>query len=229
MWPRKSVFWAILATGLVSASVFAAVQALNSSPITFQVLASADTYVCSDCPTGPHGAAPVLWVTNAPPSAVSWSLVAFNLFGKLKPGDLVVDAKITLTVTSVQGRSWPASIRTGRILTNWSETSTTWTTKPMVVFDTSTTTILQSPNAGERVQFDVTKQLSRWHSYGGPSNYGTALMMWENVTDAGVGFASRENPTQGPPTLTLTYQPGPSSIYSYAATRGDLLTRARLE
>jgi len=87
----------------------------------------------------------------------------------------------------------------------------------MLVFDTSTTVVFsQPPGVGSQVSVDVTKQIHRWHSYGGPSNYGTVLVMDPAVSNAGVGFASRESTSATGPILEVSYKPNPHGIYGYA-------------
>ena len=213
----KPILWVLASSVLVFVSVAAAVAAFNSQPVTFRVSASADTYLSASAPTEPQGSSATLWVAQSGSDGPKWTLLGFNLFGKLQPGDLIVDAKILLTTAAVQGDSWPAAVRSGRVLTSYSEANATWATAPMVVFDTSTTVVFsQPPGVGTQVSVDATKQLQRWHSYGGPSNYGTVLVMDPAVANAGVGFASRENADLAGPVLVVSYKPSPHGIYGYA-------------
>lgn len=213
----KPILWVLVSLALVCVSATAAVTAFNSTPVTFRVPASADTYLSASAPSQSFGSAATLWVSQSSSGGAKWSLLRFDLFGKLRPGDLVVNAKILLTTAAVQGDSWPAALRSGRATTGWSESNATWANAPMLVFDTSTTVVFsQPPGVGSQVSVDVTKQIHRWHSYGGPSNYGTVLVMDPAVSNAGVGFASRESTSATGPILEVSYKPNPHGIYGYA-------------
>lgn len=228
---NHTLAWILVVVSLLAVSLLSAVGAFNSKPTTFIAAASGDTYLSSYAPSASHGTAPVLWASHD--RYENETLLAFDISGKLRPGDLVVQARIRLTISDVAATRFPISLTTGRTLTNWQENTTTFNTAPLLAFDTSTSTALgttQSVSRGDAVWIDVTRQLHRWHSYGGPSNFGTVLMMGSGSGDAALGFASRENTQLNQPVLEVTFQPGPRNIYSYtlglptagvAATRPD--------
>ncbi len=194
----------------------AAVQAVRQEPLAIQVSASADSYVSSVSPATSFGSAPVLSVARPTASSENWTLITFDLFGKLRPGDRVLEAKMTLVVTGTTGSGWPGSILTARTLNAWSEANTTWNNRSSLAFDTSVNlTFFVSPQVGQPITIDVTKQVARWHSYGGPSNYGTAILMAGGTAPVGVTFASREDPSGNGPVLQVKYSPSPRTVYGY--------------
>lgn len=213
---KRASAWILVAVSLAAVSLVNFAGALNSTPRTFVAADSGDTFLSSLAPSSPHGTASVLWVSGG--RYVNWTLVQFDLSGRLRPGDLVVRARIGLVVSDAKAASFPLVLTTGRALTAWAENKTTFRTAPLFSFDTSTATSVGSNQGvprGTTVWIDVSKQLKRWHSYGGPSNFGTVIMMGPNEAGATVGFASRENMELGKPVLEVTFQPGPRSVYPY--------------
>ena len=226
---KHTLAWILVAVSLVAVSLFGVVGAFNSTPRTFTAGASGDTYISSYAPLTTHGTAPVLWVSRD--GYQNWTLLAFNIAGKLRPGDLVVQARMKLTVSDEKAAKLPVMLTTGRALTNWQENSTTFASPPLFAFDTGTTTAVgttQKVARGDAVWIDVTKQVHRWHSYGGPSNFGTVIMMGPGNPNAALGFASRDNAQLNKPLLEVTFQPGPRAVYGYAlgpATTGIAVAR----
>ncbi len=213
----QNFLFLLVAVSLVSISILSVVGALNSQPQVFFASATADTYISSSSPSKPFGASQVLWVSDSPGGS-NWTFIRFGLSGKLRPGDLVLQATITLTFAAATAPKWPVSVLSGRTISNWSE-STTFGDRTMVGFDTATSasTGPTAPVPGTTLAIDVSKQLHRWQSYGGPSNFGTAILPFHGE-NAALGFASRENLQLPPPVLEVHYQPGPKSIYGYGVS-----------
>lgn len=220
-WRKRSSSWALVAVSLAAVSLFGAVGAMNSEPRSFNAAASGDTYLSSYAPTTPQGTSTTLWVSSG--TNVNWTLIAFDISGRLRPGDLVVGARIGLTVSEVIAPIPSAVLRTGRTLTAWQENTTTFDTAPLFAFDVSTSTsagAAQGLSRGSTVWIDVTKQLSRWHSYGRSSNFGTVIMMGPGSGSGAIGFASRDNAQLTKPVLAVSFLPGPRSVYPYAVEPG---------
>lgn len=206
-----------VALSLVSVSALSVVAGLNSQPVVFSVQASADTTLSTFYADEPQGSSDTLWVSNAN-GQLNWTLLLFNVAGKMRPGDLVTDARVQLFVAAASGSGFPGTIVTGRLLTAWSEQTATFETKPLMAFDTRTATLVREmPQPGDAIWIDVTKQLNRWHIFGGPSSFGTVLMVSNDVVDMTVGFSSREDrgPDSGVPRIQVKYTPGPKSLYGY--------------
>ena len=233
----RPAIWIAVVASLVSVSALSVVTALNSEPKVFFVRASGDTTLSTFFADEPMGRDDTLWLTAAD-GELNWSLVSFNLAGQLRPGDLIREARVQFHVVTSQGTAFPATIVTGRLLKSFSEASTTWDTKPLMGFDTRTATIVKAPpEPGAGIWIDVSKQLHRWHSYGGPSNFGTVLQL---ITDsalqlngtagASLGLASRENVDYQMPRIQISYAPGPPSLYGYLVESGIAdLAMARFE
>jgi len=208
------------------------VPALQLTSRTFNAPASGDTYLSSYAPSSTYGNAPVLQVSHVGGNE-NWTLIQFDIAGKLRPGDRVVQARMRLTVSDANAPSWPVVVTTGRTLTTWQENATTFETAPLFSFDTSTSTVVGAagtPSRGTTVWIDLTKQMRRWHSYAGPSNFGTALMMGPTVASGAIGFASRDNVNLEKPLIEVTFQPGPRTPYGYALEFGfATVARARPE
>lgn len=219
----RSLAWLLIALALASVSAFTVVTALNSEPRTFFVTVGADTTLSTFYADQPQGRSETLWVSNAD-GQLNWTLIQFNLNGMLRPGDLIKQARVQFHVVTASGTDFPATIVTGRLLTGWSENSASFKTKPLMAFDTRTATLIKElPAPGAGIWIDVSKQLMRWHSYGGPSNFGTVLQFASDVDDASLGFASKENPDQGlQPRMQVQYTPGPPSLYGYVVESGIL-------
>ncbi len=195
----------------------------NSTSRTFDATASGDTYLSGFAPANNYGAAKIIWVSSSG-GFENWTLIKFDISGRLRPGDLVVNAKMHLTIVDSNAASWPVVMTTGRILTGWQESDTTFSTAPLFSFDTSTATavgVSGAPSPGAIVSIDVTKQLHRWQSYGGPSSFGTLIKIGAEAARASIGFASRENSESGTPTLEVTFQPGPRTPYGYSVSLGS--------
>ncbi len=225
------MLWILVSAGLLAVSAFSIVNALNSQPRTFNAAASADTYLSSYAPTTSYGTSTVLWV-SINKAYVNWTLIQFSLTGRLRPGDLVVGATMKLTVSAASSSGWPASLMTARIKTAWNESTAMFATLPALSFDTNTSTSIGAngvPYPGATVAIDVSKQLKRWQSYGGPSNFGTLLFFGPDAASVGIGFASRENAQLGQPVLQVTFQPGPPSLYGYGVGLRDVSVGARIE
>jgi len=202
---------------MFAASAFTVVTALNSQPVVFSVQASADTFLSTYYADEPQGSGNTLWVTNQD-GQLNWTLLLFNVAGKMRPGDLVTEARVQLTVVAASGSGFPATIVTGRLLTSWNEQTATFETKPLMAFDTRTATLVKNPPAfGDTIWIDITKQLNRWHIFGGPSNFGTVMQISNDVNDVSIGFGSREDRTQETvvPRIQVKYTPGPKSLYGY--------------
>jgi len=215
---NQSLAWVLVAVTLVTVSVMGAVTALQSPPLKFTASASGDTYLSSYAPETPDGTATVLWVSNGG-GFINWTLIQFNILGKLRPTDLVMQATMKLTVSDASAPTWPVVLTTGRTLKAWGENSTTFSSAPKLAFDTSTSTVIGTdgaPSPGDTLTIDVSKQLRRWQSYGGPSNFGTVLLFGPDIGEAAIGLASRENPQLGHPVLEVTFRPGPRTIYGDA-------------
>jgi len=221
---NRSWAWVLVVTSLVAVSVMGVVTALNSPPRTFSAGASGDTYVSSDAPTATHGTSTVIWVSRDA-AGEDRILIQFNIFGRLRPGDLVVQATMRLTVSDASAASWPVLSLTGRTLSLWQENLTTFSTAPIVSFDTQTSALIgaeRAPTPGTAVMIDVTKQMRRWHSYGGPSNFGTVVLMGPDVVNGAIGFASRDNAQFNKPVIDVTFQPSPRTIYGYVIGPGEV-------
>jgi len=210
--------WIAVGASLTTALALGAVMGFNSPARTFDATASGDTYLSSFVPATNYGGAKMLWVSSGG-GFENWTLIKFDISGRLRPGDLVVNAKMRLTVVDSNAARWPVVITTGRTLTGWQESDTTFSTAPLFSFDTSTATavgVSGAPSPGTIVSVDVTKQLHRWQSYGGPSNFGTLIKIGPDVARGSIGFASRENSDFGSPMLEVTFQPGPRTPYGYS-------------
>lgn len=209
--------WITVGASFTTVLALGAVMGLNSAPRTFDATASGDTYLSSFAPASNHGTATILWVSSDG-DFQNWTLIKFDISGLLRPGDLVVNAKMRLTVGDSNEARWPVVITTGRTLTAWQENGTTFSTAPLFAFDTSTATAVGlsgAPSRGTIVWIDVTKQLHRWHSYGGPSNFGTVIKIGPDAGAGSIGFASRENPELNKPVLAVAFAPGPRTPYGY--------------
>src|SRR5439155_9342635 len=215
---NRLLAWIAVGASLTTALTLGAVMGFNSPPRTFNVTASGDTYLSSFAPATNFGAANTLWVSSSG-GLENWTLIKFDITGRLRLGDVVVSAKMRLTIVDSNAASWPVVLTTGRILTGWQESDTTFSTAPLFSFDTSTATavgVSGAPSPGAIVSIDVTKQLHRWQSYGGPSNFGTLIKIGPDAAVASIGFASRENSDFGKPLLEVTFQPGPRTPYGYS-------------
>ena len=213
--------WILVAASVATVFAIGVVPALQSTSKTFNAPASGDTYLSSYASSSTYGTAPVLWVSRGG-GHENWTLIQFDIAGKLRPGDLVVQARMRLAVSDANAPSWPVVVTTGRSLTAWQENATTFGTAPHLSVDTSTESVVGTggtPSRGTTVWIDVTKQLRRWHSYAGPSNFGTVLMMGPTVVNGAVGFASRDNVNLEKPLIEVTFQPGPRT-YGYALEFG---------
>jgi hypothetical protein len=213
---------------VTAAVVMGAVMGFGSSPRTFNATDSGDTYLSSFAPASNGGTATVVWVSSSG-GFQNWTLIQFDMSGKLRPGDLVVGARMRLTISDSFAERWPVVITTGRILTMWQENDTTFGTAPLFAFDTSTATavgLTGAPSRGAIVSIDVTKQLHRWHSYGGPSNFGTVINIGPESPSGAIGFASRENPQLDKPLLEVTFQPGPKTPYGYSLGFASIVAAA---
>jgi len=226
----RPAIWVTVVVGLVSVSAFSLVTALNSEPQVFSVVANADTFVSTFEPDVAQGKDHTMWITRAD-GQLNWSLISFNLGGRMRPGDLVSESRIQLFLVATEGTSYPATIVTGRLLAPFSETTTTFDVKTPMGFDTRTATVVKGDRpAGDAVWIDVSKQLNRWHSYGGPSNFGTVMQLASDVNDASIGLASRENTQYDPPRIQVKYNPGPQSLYGYLVETGvDQIVAARFD
>ncbi len=210
--------WIAVGASLSTALTLGAVMGFNSPPRTFNAIASGDTYLSGFAPATNYGGAKINWVLSGG-GFENWTLIKFDISGQLRPGDLVVNAKMRLTIVDSNAASWPVVMITGRILTGWQESDTTFSTAPTFSFDASTATavgISGAPSPGAIVSIDVTKQLHRWQSYGGPSNFGTLIKIRADAALASIGFASRENSEFGKPMLEVSFQPGPRTPYGYS-------------
>jgi len=215
---NRSLAWIFVAVSATMVFAISVVPALQLSSRTFNASASGDTYLSSYAPSSTYGTAPVLRVSHAGGDE-NWTLIQFDITGKLRPGDLVVQARMRLTVSDANAPRWPVVVTTGRTLTVWQENATTFETTPLFSFDTSTATVVGTagaPSRGTTVWIDLTKQMRRWHSYAGPSNFGTVLIMGPTGANGAIGFASRDNVNLEKPLIEVTFQPGPRSQYGYA-------------
>jgi len=214
--------WIFVAVSVATVFAISVVPALNVASRTFDAQASGDTYLSSYAPSSPYGTAPVLRVSREGGNE-NWTLIQFDIVGRLRPGDVVVKATMRLTVSDANAPNWPVVVTTGRSLTAWQENVTTFATAPLFSFDTSTATVIGTggtPSRGTIVSIDVTKQLRRWHSYAGPSNFGTVLKMGPTVGNGAMGFVSRDNTDLQKPLIEVTFQPGPRTPYGYALEFG---------
>ncbi|MGQ0797179.1 MAG: DNRLRE domain-containing protein [Methanobacteriota archaeon] len=218
----RTVAWVFVALALVSVSAFSVVTALNSPPRTFFARVAGDTTLSTFNADDPQGRETTLTVSRSG-GELNWSLIQFNLNGQLRPGDLIKEARVQFHVVSASGADFPATIVTGRLLTSWSENTASFETKPLMAFDTRTATLVRElPEPGAGIWIDVSKQLMRWHSYGGPSNFGTVLQIASDVDDATLSFASKENAQYTGPRMQVQYSPGPPSLYGYVLESGIL-------
>lgn len=209
------VVWLLVALSLFSLALYSVVASFNSPPQTFDSAAVADTYLSSYFAGGAFGGSTALVVSDGQGYA-NWTLVLFGIAGRLRPSDRVVEAHIELVVIQSSQAGWPSDLATGRTLTPWNESTVSFAAKPIFAFDTSTLTSLsKNPGSGTVVTIDVTKQLSRWHSYEGPSNFGTVLKWSQNAGAVSLAFASRENTASAGPKLVVKFMPGPTTIYGY--------------
>ena len=212
----RSSVWILVALGLVGISALSVVTALNSEPRSISANVYGDTYISTYDPLAAHGSEGKLMVTRANNQA-NWTLILFNLVGMLRPGDLVVDGRVRLATESASPTGWPATLVTGRLLTNWDENKVTFKTKPLITYDIRTATFVDKrPDYNKPIWIDVTKQLSRWHTYGGPSNFGTVISFASDADGVSLAFGSKES-TNGlkTPELQVKYKPGNQSIYGY--------------
>ncbi|OGS47700.1 MAG: hypothetical protein A3K66_03000 [Euryarchaeota archaeon RBG_16_67_27] len=209
-------------SSLFLVAIASTATSLNSETRTFTVEGYADAFI-STYTSEPQGTQPLLYVTRDN-GQVNWSLLLFNIVGRLKPGDLVAEARIRLATGAASETGWPAVLVTGRILTSWDESKVTLKTKPLITYDTRTMTYIEKrPDVEKPIWVDVTKQLHRWHSYGGPSNFGTVLSFASDNDDVSIAFASRENLQYKGPQLQVFFKPGIKSIYGYAIDANALV------
>jgi len=214
---NRFLAWISVGASLTTALTLGVVMGFSSASRTFDAPASGDTYLSSFAPENNYGTGKVIWVSSNG-GFQNWTLIKFDISGRLRPGDVVVNARMHWTIINSNAASWPVVITTGRTLTDWQENDTTFRTAPLFSFDTSTATavgISGAPSPGAIVSIDITKQMHRWHSYGGPSNFGTLIKIGPDAARASIGFASRENSDFGKPMLEVTFQPGPGTQYGY--------------
>lgn len=212
------VAWAMVALSLITVSGFALLSSSGDST-TFKVSVFADTYVSTANPTAAYGADTVIWVSKGG-TAENWGLVSFSAASRLSADAVVVRARVKLLVDQSSG-TFPAQTITGRLLADFTEASVTYNTAPAAAFDASTTSLFDKrPMPGFTVFIDVTKQLMAWRNSGQRTNFGLVLTMAAATVNAGIAFASRENPNlEGPVLQVFTVAPG---LYGYSIPHGDV-------
>jgi len=224
MSPRyRGSLWLALALALVLVSLCPVILAIPSDPFTISADASTDTYLSSAAPNDAMGSASELWVTSHQASQ-NWTLVAFDPTVLVKADDRVLHADMRLSVARSDAGSWPVSIFTGRILTEWRELAATWNTAPGVGCEANTVTVLDAPIVrGTIIAIDVTTLLRHWQALGPSQDFGMVIRMFGNTTEASLAFASRENVLLKEPRLEITTQAGlPAAFWSTFSVLGNV-------
>jgi len=210
----RKASWVIVVLCLAFVSAFATFAASTSASTSFKVFPAADTYVASTSPNTAYGDAMTLWVSKSGDSQ-SWALISFNAASKLRPTDILVGARIKLIVDQGSG-TFPAVLTAGQVLQGFSESTTTYNTRPATSFLVSSIVFFDKrPGPDKSVTIDVTKQLMAWDAGGRAGNFGIVLAMDPATRDAGIAFASRENADLRAPFLQIFTVPPGQTPYGY--------------
>jgi len=215
----SKVAWVLVAVSLIAVSSFALLPS-SGDPTTFKVSAVGDAYVSTASPTAAYGKDVDVWVSKVG-SVETWGYLSFDIASKLPAGVVIVRARIKLLVDQSYGM-FPAQTVTGRLLAGFNEATVTYNTAPASSFDKSTNTLFDKrPMLGFTVFIDVTGQLMTWRDTGQRTLFGLVLTMDHATANAGIAFASRENPLlEGPVLQVFTLPPGQ---YGYSISPGEIL------
>lgn len=219
---NHKIAWVIVAVCLVTVSAFAMFATSDPNATTLRDGAIADTSVSSTSPYTNYGSATMIMVSKTS-SGENLGLVAFDPNSVLEAGDIIVSARVKLLVVSSTG-TFPAVMNTARLLADFGEMTTTYSTKPAAASDLiSTFSFDKRPGPGKTVMIDVTAQLMAWISSGQKTYFGLQLSMDSATANAGVAFASRENTVYEGPVLQIFTLPPGQTPYGYVVWLGGIL------